>query len=194
MSVQKYFHFRPRGQMFGPYCQSDNQINKALMVEVEVSLEKLPSDECHWTLRMMSMLVQVMVWCWLCRRQQIITWTNVVYPDLWHHWATMSWYIEVHEKRLPLYRWQFHIHFLVWKSVHFDCNFTVIYSQGPMSNKPGLVFMLALHKTGNKWLSFNDDLVYWRIYASLSVDELTHWPLGYLKIGMNNFQANSSDW
>ena len=38
---------------------------------------------------------------------------------------------------------------------------------------PALVQMMALHRTGDKAIIWaNDDLVYWRIYTSLGLNEL----------------------
>ena len=50
----------------------------------EVTLVKLPSDECCWTLLMISQ------YCSGAVRQQVITWANVG-PHLWHHMALLGY-------------------------------------------------------------------------------------------------------
>ena len=41
----------------------------------------------------------------------------------------VTWHIEAETKRLPI-SWHFQIHFLEWKYMNFDSDFTEVYSQG----------------------------------------------------------------
>ena len=65
------------------------------------------------------------------------------------------------------------MHFREWKLLYFDCNLTEVNSLG--SNKQQASISsdngLALNRQQAIILT-HDDIVYWRIYASLSLDEL----------------------
>ena len=63
----------------------------------------------------------------------------------------MILHIEAETKWLPFSRWHFHVHFLQWKCMNFDKDFTYVCSEGS-NNIPALV-QIALHQSGDKPLS-----------------------------------------
>ena len=70
------------------------------MTDGWVYLVKFPSDECHWTVLMISQHWFRWSWWWLgVIRQQAITWANVD-PDLCHHMMSHSLGHKHHELTL----------------------------------------------------------------------------------------------
>ena len=77
---------------------------------------------------------------------------------------------------MPLCRQHFQTHFLEWKLMYFDWNFIEICSKGPFNNISVYWFRykgLALVRR-KKIIWTNDGVVYWCIYASLVLNDLTH--------------------
>ena len=70
-------------------------------------------------------------------------------------------------------RWHFQTHFLSWQFrilIQFSLNFVRMV---PINNKLALVHIMAWHQIGRQatiWT--NDGLIYWHIYASLSLNDL----------------------
>ena len=63
-------------------------------------------------------------------------------------------------------------HFLEWKSVKISLKFV---PRGPINNIPALVQIMVWRRPGNKPSSEPVIVVYWRIYASLCLNEVRHW-------------------
>ena len=95
------------------------------------------------------------------------------------------------------------MHFHVWKFLYFDLNFTELYFWGcNWQVHIGLDNGLVL----NRWPAIiwtNDDLVYWRIYASHDLNDLTvlcawicfihkYSSMGYLNVKMPSYQHGIS--
>ena len=79
------------------------------------------------------------------------------------------------KQKAKICRWHFEIHFLEWKLLYFDSNVIEICSQGPQNNnKPVLGQIEAWRRIHDRPSSEpNGGVVYWDIYASLCLDELT---------------------
>ena len=76
------------------------------------------------------------------------------------------WLATCHQPTLP--RRHFQMHFFYWKYVNFDYDFTAVCSQGSIiGSDNGLA---PARRLAIIWP--NDGLVYWRIYASLGLNEL----------------------
>ena len=62
-------------------------------------------------------------------------------------------HIEAETKWPPYCRQHFQMHFLEWKYMNFNYNFTEIYSQGPFNNIPALLQIMSWWWPGDKPLS-----------------------------------------
>ena len=65
--------------------------------------------------------------------------TGVLYISqmfcLLRHWGREKW--------MPICKWHFQMHFLEWKCLNSDWNFTEVCSHGPIDNIPALVQLMA---------------------------------------------------
>ena len=77
---------------------------------------------------------------------------------------------------MPFGGWHFAMHFLEWKSLYFDSNFTEVFTQGSSWQYPSIgsgCGLVRIRWQANTWI--NDDTVHWCIYLSFSLNILTHW-------------------
>ena len=84
-------------------------------------------------------------------------------PSLRKHWGRDKW--------PPFSRRLFRMDFLEWKCMNFDWMSLKLVPNGAINNIPALVQIMARRRPSDKPLS-EPMLVYWRIYASLGLNEL----------------------
>ena len=75
-------------------------------------------------------------------------------------------YIDAETKWPTFCRWQIKMHFLEWKPLYFNSNFSEISSRRPNEIRPGLVEMITSHYLYQWWLNCLC------IHALLDLDEL----------------------
>ena len=86
------------------------------------------------------------------------------------HW--LSLHIEALTKWPVISWWHFQMHFLEWKCMSFDWDFTEVHSQGS-KNIPSLVQIMAWHHPGDEPLSEPMMVsLLTHLYASLCLNEL----------------------
>ena len=148
---------------------------------------------CHWSLFLSVQLTITQHWFryglspnWW----RSIIWTNAdpinwhIYAALWRRWVNISMInilslntgrvnTEAETKWSPYRRWQLQVHFLEWKLLNFKWNFTKISSlwsnwqYGSIGSDNGLA---PNRRQAIIWT--NVGTFYWRIYASLGLNEL----------------------
>ena len=70
----------------------------------------------------------------------------------------------------PRSRRIFQIHFLEWKCWNLNWDFIDFFPQGPLNNNSALVEIMPIRRRAIIWV--NDGPAYWRLYASLGLNEL----------------------
>ena len=80
------------------------------------------------------------------------------------------------------HRHLFHMHFLVWKFINFESNFTKCVPKGPVDNKTALVQIMAWRRTDDKPLS-KPEMTYFgeayidKIFITCCMEKLSFWLL-----------------
>ena len=95
----------------------------------------------------------------------------------------IAYHNEAERKWLPFCRQHFQTYFILWKFLFLDSNLPKFVPKGPIDDNLGLVQTIALHRTGNKpfiWTNKGLAIVYWCIYASLGLDELSQLKREYI--------------
>ena len=88
-----------------------------------------------------------------------------------NHGVMTSQHIEAETKLAPLCRPYFQMYFHQWKSSYM-ISLKFIFHKHPVNNKPAMFQVMAWCQTGDMPLSTSGGIIYWRIYASLGLDEL----------------------
>ena len=97
---------------------------------------------------------------------------KIIYIWYVYDFCTTMLHVKGHgeTKWSPLSRWHFQMHFCELKYMNFDNDFAEVVPGGPFNNIPAFVHVMAWCRPGVIWT--NDSPVYWRIYASLSLNDL----------------------
>ena len=84
-------------------------------------------------------------------------------------------HIEAETKWTPFRRRHFEVHFIEWKCLNSDWNFIEICSEGFNQQYPSIGSDDGLAPSRRQAIIWtNDGIVYWRIYTSLGLNELTN--------------------
>ena len=118
----------------------------------------------------------------MCIKHWVVYWRFFLYFDrkIMRLWLSPS----IHKAMsyfLTHWGWHFQVHFLEWLILNFKTNFIEICSFGSNWQYGGIGADNGLALNRRQAIIWtNVDMLYWRIYASLGLNELTHWHIYHL--------------